>query len=375
MSKTMHLNTALLISFVAGSAWLTTAGVADAQSAKDSALYVQAQQMVANGNAAAGRKLADSAANAAPTGTPAYAEGLYWRATLAANARDSEHEYRQIIVDYPLSGRVPDALLRIGQLESARGESAAALQHFQRLVLEHPQSPLRPEASYWVAQMYFDANDPSHACVANADAMKIVPASNVELKNRIDFQQQRCRGVTLATNAPAAPVSVPVNNVPTVKSVKPPVRPVPNVSATLKEVPVEVPATAPAPAPANAPVKATAEHHDTSARRAKPVVAPSVPREVASAPAVSAPAVSTAVSATPSASETNGSAVVSRPPTKEEVDRALASSAQSKLMKTPTAASKTAKTAKARATPATPTAAKEPNVSNGGYAVQIAAFS
>jgi trimeric autotransporter adhesin len=182
-------------------------GVAGAQTAQDSSLYLQAQQMVANGDAARGRSLADSVAAAASVGSAAYAEGLYWRAMLATNARDSEHAYRQIIVDYPLSGRVPDALLRIGQLESSRGENAAALQHFQRLVLEHAQSPLHAEASYWVAQMYFAGNDVSRACTASADALASASASNVELKNRIDFQQQRCRGVALARDA--APVAAP----------------------------------------------------------------------------------------------------------------------------------------------------------------------
>lgn len=195
--------------------------VAGAQSAKDSALYSQAQQMVANGDAAAGRRLADSVAAAAPAGSAAFAEGLYWRATLAANARDSEHAYRQIIVDYPLSGRVPDALLRIGQLESARGDNAAALQHFQRLVLEHPLSPLRAEASYWVAQMYFGANDATRACTANSDALANVQTSDVELKNRIDFQQQRCRGVALAqSSATVVPATAPVDREPPAESSK-----------------------------------------------------------------------------------------------------------------------------------------------------------
>ncbi|HSU96481.1 MAG TPA: tetratricopeptide repeat protein, partial [Gemmatimonadaceae bacterium] len=274
--------------------------------------------MVANGDAAGGRKLADSVANAAPSGTAAYAEGLYWRATLAANARDSEQAYRQIIVDYPLSGRVADALLRIGQLESARGENAAALQHFQRLVLEHPRSPLRAEASYWVARLYFDANDPSHACAANSDALASAPASNVELKNRIDFQQQRCRGVTLATNAPAAaaaPASAPVKNLPAASAPKPPVKPAPRVAAAASEVAKESTKEAAKEAAGN---NAT-ERHDTIAKRAAQTSAPAAPSETASVTA-----------ATPSASATSGgdsntrSGVVSRPPTKEEVDRALA---------------------------------------------------
>ena len=355
-------------------ACLVLPALAGAQSARDSTLYLRAQQMVANGDAAGGRKLADSVANAAPSGTAAYAEGLYWRATLAANARDSEQAYRQIIVDYPLSGRVADALLRIGQLESARGENAAALQHFQRLVLEHPRSPLRAEASYWVARLYFDANDPSHACAANSDALASAPASNVELKNRIDFQQQRCRGVTLATNAPAAaaaPASVPVKNLPAASAPKPPVKPAPRVAAAASEVAKESTKEAAKEAAGN---NAT-ERHDTIAKRAAQTSAPAAPSETASVTA-----------ATPSVSATSGgdsntrSGVVSRPPTKEEVDRALASAAQSKLLKkTPASAAVStpapaAPKAIAKQTAASP-ARTQPGVSSaGGYAVQIAAF-
>lgn len=300
----------------------TLPGVASGQSAQDSAAYVRAQQMAANGDAAGGRRLADSVAGAAQPGSAAFAEGLFWRATLATNARDSEHEYRQIIVDYPLSGRVPDALLRIGQLESSRGEKAAALQHFQRLVLEHPQSPLRADGSYWVAQMYFDANDPPHACSANADALSNVAASNIELKNRIDFQQQRCRGVALATSTAPAPVVVPVTS----------------------------PVTSPAAAPVNrAP--------DTE--RAQPE--------------------RKSMAAVPASASSSKSPVVGRPPTKAEVDRAMASAEQPAASHAAKAGKPVKPAGKAprapiRGTVPTSGSAKA-TAGSGSYAVQVAAFS
>ena len=320
--------------------------VAVAQSAKDSAQYARAQEMVANGDAVNGRKLVDSVAAAAPSGSAAFAEGLFWRATLAANARDSEHEYRQIIVDYPLSGRVPDALLRIGQLEAARGENAAALQHFQRLVLEHPLSPLRAEASYWVARMYFDGNDATRACTANADALTSVKASNVELKNRIDFQQQRCRGVALATSdaAPAAPIPASTAQAKTVPEKKAPAKPVKEVT---KEAPKEV---------------------TKEAQKEAPKEAPKV-----------APESATAISSS-GASAAGG--VVTRQPTKEEVDRALASAEQPVSKKTPAAAASSA-TRPATSSPAhdsardssAPAAAPSARRTAGSYAIQVAAFS
>ena len=381
----MYFSSILKVSMFAGTVCFGVSAVADAQSARDSAAYLQAQQMVANGDAAAGRRLADSVATAAPAGSAAYAEGLYWQATLASNARDSEHAYRQIIVDYPLSGRVPDALLRLGQLESARGENAAALQHFQRLVLEHPLSPLHPEASYWVAKMYFDANDAPHACAANADANTSVRASNVELKNRIDFQQQRCRGVTLATNAAPVPVSVPVDKAPPASAQK------------VTEAPRTIAKSA-TPESRDTIVKRTPEKRIATRSVA---IAPSKAKSVDSgATAVAAPIATpkTTASAAPVADTASslpgaGRGVVSRQPTQEEVDRALASSKQASLIKAPkkpattvvteVVTGKVARTKASQAKAASKlkkshvTAApaiEEAGSSSGSYAIQVAAF-
>ena len=73
--------------------------------AADSAVYARARQLVANGNGAAGRVLVDSMLTVAEPSTPAYAEALYWRATLAATGADAESDYRRIVVDFPLSPR------------------------------------------------------------------------------------------------------------------------------------------------------------------------------------------------------------------------------------------------------------------------------
>ncbi len=234
----MKIRVMLVLAASVAAVGLGQSAAAQQSAAADSALYSKAQSMVANGQAAAGRKLADSLAATATPGTPAFAEGLYWRATLAASARDAENDYRQIVVDYPLSPRVPEALLRLGQLESARGDRDAALQHFQRVGLEHPESPLRAEASYWVAKTYFDKNDAIHACAANTDAQQRVNAADVELKNRIDFQQQRCRGIANAVIAQNTPPARPARATPSTSPAvtTPTVRETP---ATPREIPVK----------------------------------------------------------------------------------------------------------------------------------------
>ena len=56
-------------------------------------VFARARQLVVNGNGAAGRVLVDSMVAVTTPDTPAYAEALYWRATLAATSADAERDY------------------------------------------------------------------------------------------------------------------------------------------------------------------------------------------------------------------------------------------------------------------------------------------
>jgi len=169
-----------------------------AQTAADSASYRRAQTLVNDGSSVAGRAIVDSLIAKATPGTNEYAEGLYWRAVLSATASDAEMDYRRIIVDYALSPRAPDVFLRLAQLELARADYDAALQHLNRLILEHPTGPERARAGYWTARVLFEKNDVQHACAANADALARTSEQDTELRNQISYLNQRCVGVVIA---------------------------------------------------------------------------------------------------------------------------------------------------------------------------------
>jgi tetratricopeptide (TPR) repeat protein len=109
----------------------------------------------------------------------------------------AEKDYRRIIVDYPLTSRAPDALLKLGQLELTRGDRAAAEGHFKRIISDYESSSVYAEANYWLARSYFDMNKTKSACKVNAEALAKVNPSNIELKNQIDFQNQQCRGLAV----------------------------------------------------------------------------------------------------------------------------------------------------------------------------------
>lgn len=176
-------------------------------------VYRRAQTMVNDGNAAAGRALVDSMIAVAQPGSNDYAEGVYWRAVLAATAADAEMDYRRIVVDYPNSPRVEDALIRLAQLEIARGNYDGALRHLGRLASEHPESPARGRAGYWMARAMFDKNDIQGGCIAIAEALTRTPETDTELRNQINYLNQRCAGVSLT---PAPVTTAPVQSEPTI---------------------------------------------------------------------------------------------------------------------------------------------------------------
>ena len=183
------------------------AGVAVAQArpatAADS-VFARARSLVAGGNGAAGRVLVDSMLTVATPGSPAYAEALYWRATLAATSTDAESDFRRIIVEYPLSARSGDALLQLAQLEVARGDRASAITHLERFLLENPHSADRPRTALLLIRLSFEQNDPQAACVFLARVLTEVPDSDVELRNQLSYYSPRCAAVDTTHAAGAA---------------------------------------------------------------------------------------------------------------------------------------------------------------------------
>jgi len=259
--------------------------LSQAQSSPDSAAYRRAQMLVNDGNATVGRAIVDSMIARVTLGTNEYAEGLYWRAVLSATASDAEMDYRRIVVDYPLSPRVEDVLLRLAQLELARADYDGALQHLNRLTLEHPAGITRARAGYWTARVLFERNDIQRACAVNSDALARTSANDTELRNQITYLNQRCVGVVIASAPTTVPAAVPVND-----STNPP--------ATPKSEPTVVQSTTVASKPSMQP--------PTTPRDASPSMIIPGPKDGAPAAKTTAPTSKTA-SPTPKIATGNAS--------------------------------------------------------------------
>lgn len=197
--------------------FLAAASIAAAQAnpvppatAADS-VYAHARQLVVNGNGAAGRVLVDSMVAASTPDTPAYADALYWRATLAATSADAERDYRQVVVEYPLSPRTGDALLQLAQLEIARSDRVPAITHLQRFLLENPKSTERTRAGVLLVRLAFEQNDLQVGCTFLGRTLREVPESSVELRNQLTYYSPRCSNVDttkftqVAASTPTAP--------------------------------------------------------------------------------------------------------------------------------------------------------------------------
>jgi cell division protein FtsN len=164
---------------------------ADSSLTTDS-VFLRVQRLAANGQGDAARALVQEEFEAAPTASPRFVEALYWRAVVAPTAADAERDLKTIIVDYPLSPWAVPALMRLAQLEMTRREMDKALAHLDQVLVEHPTSSERPKASFWAARVMFEQGRVVEACRQLGDASRTAPASDVELRNQIDYWNARC---------------------------------------------------------------------------------------------------------------------------------------------------------------------------------------
>jgi len=247
----------------------------------------RAKQLVQAGKDAEGRRLLDSLVSATPTDSARFAEALFWQGAFAATAADAERDYRRLLIEAPLSPRAEDALLRLAQLEQARGDRRGASDHLQRFLLSYPQSAARPRVSVQLVRLLFDQGPQqlARACDVLSTARAEIPATAVELRNQLDAQAPRCAYVEtqtpptpVADSTPApvpAPVPTPAAAVPDTgrRPARPPDSPT-VVTRTRGAVPSVAPPTAPTnpssaavPAPAYYSVQLAAYDSKESATR------------------------------------------------------------------------------------------------------------
>lgn len=138
--------------------------------APDSVISARAEEVMVrvrrytSSDVAAARALADSLVNALPSTASAMPAALFTKASIAPSAAEAERGYERIVNDYRFAAQVPDALMRLALLESARNNRTGALRHLDRLLRDHSDAPVRSRASLMAGRIRMDANDPARAC-------------------------------------------------------------------------------------------------------------------------------------------------------------------------------------------------------------------
>lgn len=166
-------------------------------------VFARARRLVNDGDAKGGRTLVDSALSAAPAGSAAYAEALYWRGVLAEEGEAARTDLLRVAIEFPLSPRASDALLRLAQMEFTRGDRVAAQRHLDRLAREHPEAPARAAGRYWMGRLLLEDGRSADACVALREARKSASAGDVELINQIEYYARPCDAIDLDAKARA----------------------------------------------------------------------------------------------------------------------------------------------------------------------------
>lgn len=209
--------------------------------------------MVGEGNGATGRALVDSLLRQTPEGSAAYGNALYWRGALAETAAEAERDYRRVIVEYPVSAYVDDALLALVELEQARGDRAGALQHLQRFVREHQAGSQRGVAALSAARLAFDQRDVKTGCSMLGEARASLTSADVEARNQIDYLSGRCSTAELSASAAGSTAAIPVTPSLVGRDTAPaPAKSVPQATPSapvITKTPANTAATKPVPAP------------------------------------------------------------------------------------------------------------------------------
>lgn len=175
-----------------------------AQGGTSDSVVARVQRLAGDGSAAAARTFADSVLAASKEGSPAYVEALFARASVAASADSARKDYMRIEVDYSSSPRAEDALLRLAQMEIARGDRAAARQYLERLALEHPNGASRAQGAYWLGRVMLEQGEVLPACASLAEARKRVAPGDVELANQINYYALPCAAAQRAADSARA---------------------------------------------------------------------------------------------------------------------------------------------------------------------------
>ena len=155
---------------------------------------VAAVRLAQDGLSDSARAVAGRILAAAQPTDSVYPEALYTMGLLAATEQDRRLYLRRVVADFGQSAWADDALLSLGQLDYAGGNPGGTVRQVDQLLQDYPGSPLAAVAAFWGARAAGDRRDAATACRMADQGLSVV-GSDVELRNQLEFQKQRCQSL------------------------------------------------------------------------------------------------------------------------------------------------------------------------------------
>lgn len=168
---------------------------------------VEAVRLAREGQSDSARAVAGAVLNATATTAPLFPEALYTVALLASTVDEKRLHLQRVAIEYSQSAWADDARLELAQLAYAERKFDEAVRQVERLLADYPLSPVRAAGALWGSRAAFDQRNLPLACQWAMAGLGSV-GTDVELRNQLDFQRQRCEA-TLASDSATARSGTP----------------------------------------------------------------------------------------------------------------------------------------------------------------------
>ncbi len=160
---------------------------------------ISAVRLAQEGQGDSARAIVKRVLDATPAAQPLYAEAVFTSGVVANSTAEMERQYQRLVVEFNGSAWSDDAILKLMQLNFARGDLVAVTRGAERLHDDYPQSEVIPEAALWAARAYFRQQNNADGCRWLTDGLARSDTMDVELRNGLTFLNGRCA----AAGAPA----------------------------------------------------------------------------------------------------------------------------------------------------------------------------
>jgi hypothetical protein len=167
-------------------------GMSEPLSAQSDPRLVAAVRLAQDGQGDSARAQVKRILDATPAAQPLYAEAVYTSGVVASSTAEMERQFQRVAVEFNGSPWSDDALLKLMQLNFARGDFAAVGRTAERLQGDYPQSEVIPEAALWAARAYFRQSNNSAGCRWLTDGLARTDTMDIELRNGLTFLNGRC---------------------------------------------------------------------------------------------------------------------------------------------------------------------------------------